>query len=192
MRMKKEKQHNNLGSKQLRILSFLAQQGPHTINGANTKLFSLGHYHGTHTAFMALLKKGLIKQLDLTDRNPPFWLTVNGCGWALMNGANPKKMKEYALKASENESDRKAIESFFQLREDSTPAISRILDEWLFQQGRLETRELLKALIPRMLSLDPKEIDDAMANARKTEYWNYTKTTLERMGEQIRRVLSHE
>lgn len=111
----------------------------------------------------------------LGQKFPEYWLSIRGSGWALQSGANAQKIKEYALKVNKKEADRKALETYFKLRESGGPGTARILDEFIFQQGRLETRELLKALVPMMFSLDTKEIDSLMAAAKETDYWRSQK-----------------
>lgn len=93
MRKTEVKKHI-LGKKQKRILIFLAEDGPHTINATNTKLFSLSHYHATHTAFKSLESKRLISKLP----NGKYYATEEGRFTALLYGANIKKVKETALK----------------------------------------------------------------------------------------------
>ena len=87
----KGKQHI-LGKKQLSILRFLAEKGPHNINATNSELFSLSHYHATHTAFKALEQKGLIQKSDSkkTGKSPLSWLTFEGIMLCLSEGIMPK------------------------------------------------------------------------------------------------------
>jgi hypothetical protein len=96
------------------------------------------------------------------------------------------------LKTSENDVERKAVEVYFILRESDGSTISRILDEFILKQGVVDTRILLKELLPAMFSLDPEDIDKLMGAAKETEYWRFTKEVLEKMQESLQKVLSHE
>jgi len=95
-----ESKGNSFPPLQKRIILYLAQSGPQTIN-ETTKGIS-GHYKSTWTAFNALKKKGLIK--NVTSKNyrgrqyPRFWVTELGIFLALHEGAKPEVLLGTTLK----------------------------------------------------------------------------------------------
>lgn len=182
---------------QKRILLLLAKKGPLTRNEIATTLKKPEtSYKPVLYATSSLTTKGFVEIVDQKERSgrkfPLYWLTFNGSGLALLNDANPQKLRENALKANKKESDQKAIELYFSLREKASPEISRIFDEFILKHGKLETRELIKELLPSMLSVEPGETDKLMNAAREFPEWKYAKATLEKMREKIDRVLRHE
>lgn len=98
--MTQESKGNSFPPLQKRIILYLAQSGPQTIN-ETTKGIS-GHYKSTWTAFNALKKKGLIK--NVTSKNyrgrqyPRFWVTELGIFLALHEGAKPEVLLGTTLK----------------------------------------------------------------------------------------------
>jgi len=94
-----ESKGNSFPPLQKRIILYLAQSGPQTIN-ETTKGIS-GHYKSTWTAFNALKKKGLIKNVKSKNyrgrQYPCFWVTDLGIFLALHEGAKPEVLLRKTL-----------------------------------------------------------------------------------------------
>jgi len=87
-----ESKANSFPPLQKRIILYLAQSRPQTIN--ETKKGIKGHYKSTWTAFNALKKKGLVKSVTSKHyqgrQYPCSWLTDLGVLLALHEGAKPE------------------------------------------------------------------------------------------------------
>lgn len=89
---KQQAKGNNYPPLQKRIIMYLAQSTPQTINKTTKEI--KGHYKSSWTAFNTLKKKGLIKEVALKPYQgreyPQFWLTELGIYVALHERANPE------------------------------------------------------------------------------------------------------
>jgi hypothetical protein len=87
-----ERKEHSFPPLQKRIILYLAQSEPQTIN--QTRKGISGHYKSSWTAFKSLKRKGLIK--ETTSRNyrgrqyPCSWLTDLGVLFAIHEGAKPE------------------------------------------------------------------------------------------------------
>jgi len=189
----KRLKYDTLPKHQKKIVLCLAKEGPMTISATNKKI--KGEYTSTHRAFHELEIKLMIEKIGVMSYKgrqfPKYWLTVRGSGFVLLNNANPEKVRLNALEASKNDEERKAIEAYFQLRETS-PKMANILDRFVLLEGKIEPVNLFKQMLPEMVSMNGNEIMKVFSVARKTEYWKYTKETMEKFINELEKVLSNE
>lgn len=185
---------NNLPPLQRKILIHLAEHGPKTRNEVSDRIGSA--YKSILFAFKSLQKKGFIQIVSHKyHRNqgfPQFWLTVNGVGLALLNNANPEKVRENALKSFKKSEDKTAIEVYFKVRESAGPKVAKVLDKLIYSIGKIELPDLLMKLTPQLLSISETEVMKVFDAARKTEYWKLTEEKIKSMMEALGKVLSYE
>jgi len=102
---KPQAKRNSFPPLQKRIILYLAQSEPQTIN--ETKKGIRGHYKSSWIAFNALGQKGLVKKTDVKIyRNreyPRFWLTQGGIFVALVEGANAGNLLQRTVKVYPDE-----------------------------------------------------------------------------------------
>lgn len=79
-----------------------------------------------------------------------YWLSDRGIAFALLNGANPEKIKSMALSFDGDE-------TYFELRSLS-PKIANILDTAILLSGMISPEELVKLLILEVAPMEKAEI----------------------------------
>ena len=94
---KRKHEHHNLGVFQRDLLIHIAENEPYTINQVKEKLGK--DYKQVHTAHTKLQELGLLRQADTRSyRGREFivyWLSPTGISHALIDGADPDKIKAY-------------------------------------------------------------------------------------------------
>lgn len=95
---KQNKNRNNLGPLQKRIILCLAEKGPQTMN--RTKENIMGHYKPTWQAFKSLQKKRLIRKVRDKDykgrKYSEFWLTFDGVILSILEGESRGILSKHA------------------------------------------------------------------------------------------------
>ncbi len=190
---KRKPRYDNLPKHQKKIVLCLAKEGPMNMSETNKKI--KGEYTSTNRAFHELETKSMIREIDVMlykgRQFPRYWLTVRGSGFALLNDANPEKVRLNALESSKNDEERKGIQAYFRLRETNSK-IASVLDRFILLEGRIDPVSLFKQMLPELASMDENEIKEVFGVARKTEYWKHTEKTLKEFMRGLRKALGNK
>lgn len=190
---KRNPKYNHLPKLQKRIVLCLAKEGPMIISETNRKI--KGEYTSTNRAFHELKAKEMITKADSMlyrgRQFPKYWLTIRGSAFALLNKANPEKVRLSILKLCQKDEDKTATEAYFKLREIS-PKVASILDRFILLVGKAEPKDLILQLLPEIVSMNENQISEFFSITKKTGYWKYFEETMKKLMGEIRKVLSHE
>lgn len=190
---KRKQKYDNLPKHQRKIVLCLAKEGPMNISETNKKI--KGEYTSTNRAFHELETKEMItKSEEILYRGRQFhkyWLTIRGSGFALLNDVNPEHVRLHALKLCEKEEEKRAIETYFKLRKIS-PKMANILDRFILLEGKIEPIDLLKQLLPEMVSMDKNQISSILGVAKNDEYWKYFEQTIRKFIGELERAINNE
>ena len=148
MVMRERKEHS-FPPLQKRIILYLAQSKPRTIN--ETKKGISGHYKSSWTAFKSLKKKGLIKKT--TSKNyrgrqyPCFWVTELGIFLALCEGAKSEVLLKKTLEVYPENRD-------LQFLIEAIPILGkhafRLLYQVVLTKGEIEQRDITSIFAAQM------------------------------------------
>lgn len=191
---KKNQKYGNLPSNlpklQKKIVLCLAKDGAMTMSDINRKI--KGENTSTTRAFHELETKEMVTKAGIRQYRgrefSKYWLSIKGLAFAMLNGANPETVKKNALFFNQDDEDKKAIEVYFGLHSLS-PRIANTLDEFVLLAGKLDPEELLKQLLPVMVSLDKTEMKRLFDKAREfPDYWKHTLETLTKFIDTIEKM----
>jgi DNA-binding HxlR family transcriptional regulator len=181
---------SNLPKLQKKIVLCLARDGAMTMSDTNRKIKGLNT--STTRAFHELETKEMVTKTGIEPYRgrefSKYWLSPKGLAFAMLNDANPESAKRIALSFNQNDEEKKAIEVYFGLRSLS-PRIANVLDGFVLLAGKLDPEELLKQLLPVMVSLDKTEMKRLFDKAREfPDYWKHTLETLTKFSDTIKKM----
>jgi DNA-binding MarR family transcriptional regulator len=167
---------------QRRIFLNLAQNDPQNIN--ETAKAVKGHYKSTHTAFKALVQKGLIKKVTSERKYPCYWIAEAGAFVALLEGVKSATLLEKTLKIyPDNEDLHCLLETSLIVGTDAyNIALSAIL-----RKGKLEPIDISTMMAQIMLKeLSLKEARQFITILKKyPKYYRRLTETTEQFRENI-------
>ena len=149
---------NSFPPLQKRIILYLAQSKPQTIN--ETKKGISGHYKSSWIAFNVLKKKGLIKKITSKDyrgrQYPRFWLTELGIILALHEGAKQEVLLRTTL---ENYPENKNLQFIIEAVPILGKHAFKILYLAVLTKGEIEQRDITSLFATQMQEkLTPKQV----------------------------------
>ena len=162
-----ESKENSFPPLQKRIILYLAQSKPQTINEIKTGI--KGHYKSTHTSFKALEKKGLVQNIASKHyrgrQYPCFWLTELGIFFALHEGAKQEVLLRTTLEIyPENKNLQFIIEGVPILGKHAL----RVLYLAVLTKGEIEQRDITSLFAAQMQEkLTPKQQRQFLAIIKK-------------------------
>ncbi len=141
----------SLPKHQKKIVLCLAKNQPMIMRQTNKLLRA--ESTSTNRAFHELEKKQMVTRIEQKPYRGQhfwkYWLSERGIAYALMNGSNPNTVRELTHFAVKNDSEKKILEIYFELRSIS-PEVAINLDRALLQVDNLEPREFLAELVGNM------------------------------------------
>jgi hypothetical protein len=176
---KRNVKYSDLPRLQKKIILALAENGAMNISETNSKIN--GHESATNLALHKLESKEMVRQVETYEYRgrtfSRYWLSDIAIAFALINGADPEKVKSTALNLNR---EKTFFEIYFDLRSISS-TIANILDTTVLFNGVLNPEELTKRLALEVASLGESEImkflevmrasgkfDDALKNTIET------------------------
>ena len=174
-----------LPSLQRRIFLNLAQNEPQNIN--ETAKAVKGHYKSTHTAFKALMGKGIIKKVASEKKYPCYWITEAGAFIALLEGVKPATLLERTLRIYP---DNKDLQCLLEISPMAGTDAYNIALSAILAKGKLEpidTSTMMAYIMQKEWSLDEAKRFIAILK-RYPKYYHQLTETKEQLRENVRQL----
>jgi len=143
---------NKLPPLQKKVVLYLAQNGPKTINEIKTNIPPPAHYKPTWLAIKSLTQKGLVQEVGTKEyrgrKYPKHWLTDEGVMHAyIIEGANPETLLK---KTRETFPENQILLYCLEIAPKLNPKVFEIGYSAVKTKGKLEPIDLATILLTQM------------------------------------------